>query len=116
VSFLGYWGICFFYSRLGGGLITGPLFMQFKVTPKVATTSSAFMILLTSSVTSFQYVVLGLVSVDYAICFGIFSFFGSLIGQFGFSYIVNKFGRQSLIIFLLNVVIAVCIGSLYFLI
>lgn len=90
---------------LGGGLITGPILLDLGVPPEVSVSSSAFMILITSSATVVQFAIFGVIPWDYGLAFCFVGFFGSLLGQFVISYVVKRWGRPSWIVFLLVIII-----------
>jgi uncharacterized membrane protein YfcA len=92
---------------LGGGMITNPILMDLGSLPEVIVSSSAFMILITSSATVAQFAIAGVVPWDYGLVFWCVGFFGSLLGQFVITYVVKRWGRPSWIIFLLIIVIVV---------
>jgi len=92
---------------IGGGLIIGPLLLELGLHPLVSTATSNFMVLFTSSSTSIQFIIFGMMNYDYGlastICSSIGSFFGTLIIQ----RIVEKTKRVSLLVLVLGAVLGV---------
>jgi uncharacterized membrane protein YfcA len=92
---------------IGGGMVFGPLMLEFHVLPEVAAATSSFMILFTSIATIIQYAILGRVVTDYAIWFGGVGFLCSLIGQTLLTRLVLKYKKTSIIVLCITAVIAV---------
>ena len=91
---------------IGGGLVLGPLFLEMGMLPGVSAATAAFMILFTSSATTLQFVLLGMLRLDYSLWYGAVGMCGTIVGQKLAGYFIKKYKRQSLIIFLLGGVIA----------
>ncbi|KAF1792329.1 Thioredoxin-like fold [Phytophthora cactorum] len=70
-------------------------------------TTSSSMILFTSSATTIQFIILGTLSVDHALWHGAVGFVAGLIGQLGMSYLIKKYRKSALVIFLVAVFIGV---------
>ncbi|CAK0883832.1 unnamed protein product [Prorocentrum cordatum] len=67
---------------VGGGIIKGPLMLEMGVSPAVASTSSAVMILYTSASATVSYVGLGLLQADYAAMLFVLGVACTVLGQF----------------------------------
>lgn len=74
---------------IGSGMILGPVLLSMSVSPRVSTAISAFMILFTSSSTSLQYALLGMLRLDYALWEFGYGFVGALIGQFAIASLLK---------------------------
>eukprot|EP01126_Amoeba_proteus_P038054 TRINITY_DN3952_c0_g1_i1.p1 TRINITY_DN3952_c0_g1~~TRINITY_DN3952_c0_g1_i1.p1 ORF type:complete len:500 (+),score=67.78 TRINITY_DN3952_c0_g1_i1:75-1574(+) len=90
---------------IGSGMIIGPILLTMNVHPRVSAAVSAFMILFTASSTTIQFAIFGMLQYDYALCFGILAFAGALIGQFGVSWILKKYNKTSIVVFILAFII-----------
>jgi len=92
---------------IGGGMVIGPLLLEFGLLADVAAATSSFMILFTSASSIVQYATLGRIPSDY----GLFSFFLGIfygvVGQTVLDYLVRKYHRKSLIVFSVVVIIAI---------
>ena len=91
---------------IGGGVILGPILLGFDIYPVVSTVTTNFLVLLTSSSTSIQFILSNLMNYQYAFITTIFSVLGSYFGTKLTHYYFNKSGRQSILIFILDFVIA----------
>jgi len=96
-------------TGIGGGLVKGPVMLHMGVHPSVATATSSFMILFTAFSSAFQFWVLGLIRIDYAIMFSACAFLGAFIGQKVVIRLEACVGRSSFVTFLLVFAIALSI-------
>ncbi|ETL84398.1 hypothetical protein F441_16355, partial [Phytophthora nicotianae CJ01A1] len=92
---------------IGGGMVKGPLLIEMGLLPQVSSATSSSMILFTSSATTIQFIILGTLSVDHALWHGTVGFVAGLIGQLGMSYLIKKYRKSALVIFLVAVFIGV---------
>jgi uncharacterized membrane protein YfcA len=92
---------------IGGGLILGPLLLELGIDPLVSTATSNFMVLFTSSSTSIQFIIAGMMNFDYGLICTVCSTVGSFIGTLAIQRLVHKTGRTSYLIFVLSIVLAV---------
>jgi uncharacterized membrane protein YfcA len=92
---------------IGGGMIKGPLMLELGMLPEVVAATAAWMILFTSSSTTMQFSVLGLLQADYAIYYALVSFVASFFGQSALTYLVTKYKKTSYIVFSIAVVIGI---------
>jgi uncharacterized membrane protein YfcA len=91
---------------LGGGIVNGPLMLALGVHPAVASTTSACMILFTTATATISFAVFGLLIHDYAIAGFLIGFFASAVGQTGMSVLMQRYKRNSYIIFSIGIVVA----------
>eukprot|EP00055_Hartaetosiga_balthica_P016284 m.102158 g.102158 ORF g.102158 m.102158 type:complete len:438 (+) comp9074_c0_seq3:351-1664(+) len=95
-------GVAAAMMGIGGGMVKGPIMLAMGIQPQVATTTSSFMIIFTSSTTTIQYLILGkLDATDLAIVMSL-GFGGALVGQLVVNGLVAKYKKQSFLIFLLG--------------
>jgi uncharacterized membrane protein YfcA len=84
---------------VGGGIVKGPLMLAMGVHPKVASASSACMILFTSFTATTSFVVFGLLIPDYAGICVVIGFCATFVGQVLLNYLMAKYQRNSYIAF-----------------
>merc|ERR1719203_1245148 len=94
---------------IGGGMIVSPLLLELGVLPRVASATSAVAVLMTSSSSTFQKVLLGMIRYDYMAFFGAVGIIGTFIGQTVVNVAIKKYGRNSIVIAAVAAVIAVAI-------
>ncbi len=105
--------ICFFAGffagmfGIGGGVVKGPLMLQMGVHPLVASATVAVMIMFTSVSATAMFIVFGTLQWDYAWCLFIVGLLSTTIGQFGVSYLVDKYKRYSYISMSIGAVVAI---------
>lgn len=92
---------------IGGGLILGPLLLDIGLHPIVSTATSGFLVLFTSSSTSIQFIIMGMMKLDYAFACTLASTVGSFLGTLLIQRLVQKTGRYSYLIFTLVIVLGI---------
>jgi uncharacterized membrane protein YfcA len=92
---------------IGGGLILGPLLLELGLHPIVSTATSNFLVLFTSSSTSLQFILLGMMNFDYGIACTVASTVGSFVGTIVIQNIVKRTKRNSYLIFTLALVLGI---------
>ena len=80
---------------IGGGMVTGPLLLALGVNPAVAVATSGFMVLFTSSCTTIQFVVAGMLRADFAIWYGGVGMLATVVGQSFAGCYIRMYSRQS---------------------
>lgn len=104
--------ICFFAGffaglfGIGGGIVKGPLMLYMGVHPQVASATCAVMIMFTSLAGTTMYIAFGTLLWDYGWFFFILGLVATCVGQFGVSYLVNKYRRVSLVSLSIGAVVA----------
>ena len=109
-------GLCAGLFGIGGGIVKGPLMLQMRVFPKVASATSSTMILLTSSSAAVSYFIFNSLNLNFAIYLFPIGFISCLIGKKIVSYYVKKYNRSSIIIIIIGITvgasaIAMCVQS-----
>ena len=99
-------GFCAGLFGIGGGIVKGPLMLQMGVNPLVASATVAVMIMYTSVAATTMYVAFGTLTWDYAVFMFILGLVSTVIGQFGVSYLVEKYKRVSLVSLSIGAVVA----------
>ena len=100
-------GMCAGMFGIGGGIVQVPLMLHIGVNPKVASASSATMILFTSFTALTSFYVFGLLLEDYAAVGFVIGVAVTFVGQFGLTMLIKKLGRDSLIVFSVAAVVGV---------
>jgi uncharacterized membrane protein YfcA len=93
---------------LGGGVIFNPLMLHFRVHPKVASSTSMYLVMLSTFAATMQFYSMGLIQTDYAIALGIISIIFILIGNSTVNSYVNKMGKPSVLVLFLAWVVVLC--------
>ena len=108
-----YPALCFFAGffagmfGVGGGIVKGPLMLQMGVHPLVASGTVAVMIMFTSVAATAMFVAFGTLTWDYAWFLFIVGLVTTSIGQFGVSFLVEKYKRYSFISMSIGAVVAI---------
>ncbi|CAO2830298.1 unnamed protein product [Amaranthus hypochondriacus] len=99
---------------IGGGTILTPLFLELGIHPQVASATSAFTMLFSSSMSVVQYYILKRFPVPYAVYLYCVAVIAAFTGQDVVRRIISVLGRTSIIIFILAFTIAfstICLGG-----
>ena len=108
-----YPSLCFFAGffaglfGVGGGIVKGPLMLQMGVHPLVASATCAVMIMFTSVAATTMFMAFGTLTWDYGLFLFVIGFITTVIGQFGVSYLVQKYQRVSLVSLSIGAVVAI---------
>ena len=113
VAILG--GLLSSFVGLGGGIIFGPLMLEFGVHPRVSSSTSMYMVMLSTLVAVVQYIVMGILPLDYSLGFWVIIIIFTIIGHETLSKQLKKFGKPSIFaLFLAGVIIVWSIVILIF--
>lgn len=99
-------GLCAGMFGIGGGIVKGPLMLEMGVLAPVTSATSATMILFTSSGASVSYLLFQQLNLHYGIVLFCLGLVFTLIGQIALSKVVKASGRNSLIILIIGVTVA----------
>lgn len=88
-------------AGIAAGTLLGPLLLELGVLPMVGLGSSGFMVLFTSSSTTIQYILLGMLKVDYAICLVFVSMIAAAIGNTVIYFFVKKYNKTWFVVAIL---------------
>ncbi|KAG5061070.1 hypothetical protein AAZX31_01G162300 [Glycine max] len=97
---------------LGGGFILGPLFLELGIPPQVASATSTFAMVFSSSMSVVQYYLLDRFPVPYASYFALVATIAAFTGQHVVRKVIVVLGRASIIIFILALTIFISAISL----
>ncbi|GMI77547.1 hypothetical protein like AT1G61740 [Hibiscus trionum] len=92
---------------IGGGMLISPLLLQVGVSPEVTAATCSFMVFFSSIMSAFQYLLLGMEQTGTALVFSVICFIASLLGLLVVQKVVKEFGRASIIVFSVGIVMAV---------
>jgi uncharacterized membrane protein YfcA len=90
---------------IGGGVVLGPILLDLGVHPIVGTVTTNMLVLITSSSTTFQFILFKMLNIEYGIICIIFSALGSYCGTYLVNTYVKKTGKQSFIVLVLFCVV-----------
>ena len=90
---------------IGGGMLITPIMIQVGMIPEVVVATSAISTLFSSLISTINYIIEGKLLWSYGITFSLSSGLGSIIGLKLSDYILNKFKRQSIIIFIVSMIL-----------
>ncbi|KAL3519547.1 hypothetical protein ACH5RR_017696 [Cinchona calisaya] len=91
---------------IGGGMLISPLLLQVGIAPEVTAATCSFMVFFSSTMSAIQYLLLGMDHVNAATIYAIICFIASLVGLIIVQRAIAKWGRASLIVFSVGVVMA----------
>ncbi|XP_057513739.1 sulfite exporter TauE/SafE family protein 5-like [Actinidia eriantha] len=91
---------------LGGGMLISPILLQVGIAPEVTAATCSFMVFFSATMSSIQYLLLGMDHIYAAIFFALLCFVASLVGLMVVQRAVEKHGRASLIVFSVGTVMA----------
>eukprot|EP00486_Rosalina_sp_Unknown_P008215 CAMPEP_0201592216 /NCGR_PEP_ID=MMETSP0190_2-20130828/190163_1 /ASSEMBLY_ACC=CAM_ASM_000263 /TAXON_ID=37353 /ORGANISM="Rosalina sp." /LENGTH=490 /DNA_ID=CAMNT_0048050873 /DNA_START=503 /DNA_END=1972 /DNA_ORIENTATION=- len=94
---------------IGGGMIVSPLLIELGVVPTVAAATSAMAVMITSSSAMLQFLLLGFLQWDYTLFFMCIGIVGTFIGQTAVNYAVKEYGRVSVVIFAVAIIMGLAI-------
>lgn len=93
---------------VGGGMILGPIFLELGIVPQVSSATSTVMVMFMSSANMGQFIVLGMLDMEYAMFYGAVGIIGAIVGTGAAKKLIEMSGRASFIIFFLA---AILLGS-----
>lgn len=102
-------GVAAGFLGIGAGVVIGPLLLEMGILPQVATATSSYMILFTSSATTAQFFIFGRLVWQYALWFWTIGLFAAMIGQYVVVKIIQKYKKQAFVNFLLATIILLSI-------
>ncbi|EKX43372.1 hypothetical protein GUITHDRAFT_95350 [Guillardia theta CCMP2712] len=91
---------------IAAGTILGPILLELGMLPLVGTASSGFMVIFTASSTTFQFLIMGQLQIDYALFFCGIGLLGGAIGNTVVSFFVKKYKKTWFVVAILSAVLA----------
>ena len=92
---------------IGGGVVLGPILLDLGIHPIVGTVTTNFLVLITSSSTTFQFILFKMLNYQYGFLCIIFSSIGSYCGTYLVNNYVKNTGKQSFIVLILFFVVII---------
>ncbi|KDP20819.1 hypothetical protein JCGZ_21290 [Jatropha curcas] len=91
---------------IGGGMLISPLLLHVGIPPEVTAATCSFMVFFSSTMSSFQYLLSGMEHTDTALIFAVICFVASLLGLLVVQRTIQEYGRASIIVFSVGIVMA----------
>ncbi|CAK7350911.1 unnamed protein product [Dovyalis caffra] len=91
---------------IGGGMFISPLLLHVGMAPEITAATCSFIVFFTSTMSAFEYLLLGMEQVDVAIIFAVICFVASLLGLLVVRKAIVEYGRASMIVFSVSTVMA----------
>lgn len=79
---------------LGGGALLSPFFLELGINPIVATHTSNFLVVFTSSSTIIQFYLLDMIVLDYAVIVWVLPILSAIVGVLSINYIIKKTNKE----------------------
>jgi hypothetical protein len=92
---------------VGGGLVLGPLLLDLGVHPIISATTTNFLVLFTSSSTTIQFSLQGMMNFSYGGICTVFSIVGSFFGTVLIHYLLLITKKESILVFTLGFVLLI---------
>ncbi|KAK7412224.1 hypothetical protein VNO78_03674 [Psophocarpus tetragonolobus] len=92
---------------IGGGMLISPLLLQVGITPEVTAATCSFMVLFSTTMSALQFMMLGMEHVQVALILAIMCFVASLLGLLVVQRAIRKYGRASIIVFSISIVMCI---------
>lgn len=90
---------------LGGGVIYNPIFISFKIFPQVAFSTGMYLAIYTTLANTVLFIIANQLVVSWAIYAGVLSILGAVMGLYGVKKIMQRTGKDSILVFVLAFVI-----------
>ncbi|CAK8530409.1 unnamed protein product [Lathyrus sativus] len=94
---------------IGGGMLISPLLLQVGIAPEVTAATCSFMVFFSSTMSALQYLLLGMEHVETALILAVMCFVASLIGLLVVQKVIGKYGRPSIIVFSVSIVMSLSV-------
>ncbi|KAJ8761614.1 hypothetical protein K2173_004390 [Erythroxylum novogranatense] len=91
---------------VGGGMLISPLLLQVGIAPEITAATCSFMVFFSSTMSAFQYLLVGMEHTDTALYFAVICFIASILGLLVVQKAIQEYGRASLIVFSVSIVMA----------
>jgi len=98
-------GILSTYMGIGGGMLTTPVMIDVGMIPEVVVATSSVSTFFSSTISVINYIVSGKLLWKFGLVFATSSALGSILGLWLSNYILQKFKRQSIIIFVVSLIL-----------
>lgn len=99
-------------TGIAGGMVLGPLFMQFGMNPQVMSATNQYITMISSIAVMLQFAVLNELDWTYSGIFGATSLISAYIGLSAVKWYIGKSGKESVIALILVIVLIFALVSL----
>ena len=93
------------YMGIGGGMLITPIMMQVGMIPEVVVATSSITTFFSSTISTINYILVGKLLINYGLLYSFVSALGSIFGLILSNIILTKFRRQSIIIFIVSLIL-----------
>lgn len=90
------------FVGIGGGMLQGPMLLEMGVLPQVATATTSFLVLFTSSTAALQFLLFRMLDWRLALWYWGLGVLAALTGQIVLDRVMKRFKRQSVVVILLG--------------
>ena len=90
---------------IGGGMLITPIMMQVGMIPEVVVATSSITTFFSSTISTINYILVGKLLINYGLLYSFVSALGSIFGLILSNIILSKFKRQSIIIFIVSLIL-----------
>mmetsp|Transcript_13471 Transcript_13471/g.22918 ORF Transcript_13471/g.22918 Transcript_13471/m.22918 type:complete len:224 (+) Transcript_13471:871-1542(+) len=99
-------------SGIAGGMVLGPLFLQYNMIPQVMSGTNQYITMISSISVVTQFIMLKQLNFEYAKIFGVLTLVFAYVGIKGVNIYISRSGKQSVILISLTVVLIIALVSL----
>lgn len=100
-------GVLSTYMGIGGGMLITPIMIQAGMIPEVVIATGSITTFFSSLISTLNYLLAGRLNIKYGILLSIVSMLGSLVGLRLSDFILSKLKRQSILIFIVSLILLV---------
>lgn len=100
-------GILSTYMGIGGGMLITPIMIQVGMIPEVVIATGSITTFFSSLISTLNYLLAGRLNFEYGILLSIMSMLGSLVGLKLSDLILNRLKRQSILIFIVSLILLI---------
>lgn len=100
-------GILSTYMGIGGGMLITPIMIQVGMIPEVVIATGSITTFFSSLISTLNYLLVGRLNLNYGILLSIMSMLGSLVGLKLSDLILNRLKRQSILIFIVSLILLI---------
>jgi len=93
------------YMGIGGGMLITPIMMQVGMIPEVVVATSSITTFFSSIISTINYILVGKLLINYGLLYSFISALGSILGLKLSNIILSRFKRQSIIIFIVSLIL-----------
>lgn len=100
-------GILSTYMGIGGGMLITPIMIQVGMIPEVVIATGSITTFFSSLISTLNYLLAGRLNLNYGILLSIMSMLGSLVGLKLSDLILSRLKRQSILIFIVSLILLI---------